>query len=261
MLRLQINYGLSTISIICFIFILSAGFGYLFYNYYLLRQLVVVQNAVIKQQIVATTGIIYAGENERRRMAGDLHDGVGQLLSATKMNLDTLLERLKATAPENLELIIKTIFMVDEGCREVRAITHQMMPKVLLKAGLVPALRDFVNKIESRDLKITLETLVLEKQLNSNTEIVLYRVVQEAVNNAVKHAKASLLDIQLTIDGDGVSVTVEDNGQGFDTSRRAEFEGLGLKNIVARVTYLKGTVDISSSPGMGTLVAILIPLT
>lgn len=218
------------------------------------------QAQIIKQQSQSAKGIITADESERQRIAGNLHDGVGQLLSATRMNLDTLFERLKLTDPENGELADKAMAMVDESCREVRAIAHQMMLDVLLKAGLAPALRDFVNKISSDKLKVTLEMTGLESRLQNNVELVLYRVIQETVNNVLKHANASSLDIQLMRDDIEVSVTIEDNGRGFSTAHMEKFEGIGLKNIITRVAYLKGTVDISSSPGKGTLVAILTPL-
>lgn len=259
--QLKIDKRNATIIIICCIFIVLAGFAYLFYNRYRLKQAAILQSEVIKQQDIATKGIIEAEENERRRIAGDLHDGVGQLLSATRMNLDILLERLEITDTNNRDLADKTMAMVDESCKEVRTIAHQMMPNVLLKMGLTSALRDFVNKIDSRRLKIVLDAAGLETRLDSSVEIVLYRVIQETVNNVIKHAKASLLDIQLHMEDEEVSVTIEDNGQGFDTTDREKFEGIGLKNIITRVEYLKGTVDISSSPGKGTLVAILIPLT
>jgi two-component system NarL family sensor kinase len=258
---LQIEDNLLAITLICIIFIVSAAYGCLFYNHSQLKRVAILQAGIIKQQNIVTKGIIAAEENERKRTAAGLHDGVGQLLSAARMNLDILLGRLKQTDMDSLALADKCIAMVDEGCREVRIIADQMMPNVLLKMGLVPALRDFVNKIESQRLKIVLETDGLEKRLDSNVEAVLYRVIQETVNNVVKHARASLLDIQLMMEGNEISVTIEDNGVGFDSSGRTKFEGMGLKNIVSRVEYLKGTVDISSSPGTGALVAILIPLT
>lgn len=250
----------TTIAIIIALFFGALVIGYLFYNRYRLKQTAILQQEVIKQQDLATKGIIDAEENERRRIAGDLHDGVGQLLSATRMNLDTLLERIKLTDPDNLELATKTMDMVDEGCKEVRTIAHQMMPNVLLKMGLVSALRDFVNKIDPYRLKIVLETAGLDNRLDNSVEIVLYRVIQETVNNVIKHAQASLLDIQVMLEGAEVSVTIEDNGRGFDATDKDKFNGIGIKNIIKRVEYLKGTVDISSSPGKGTLVAILIPL-
>jgi len=86
-------------------------------------------------------------------------------------------------------------------------------------------------------------------------------VIQECVNNVIKHAGATRLDIQLAREDNEVSVTIEDNGKGFDSTQREKFEGIGLKNMITRITYLKGTVDISSAPGKGTLVAIYVPLT
>ena len=88
----------------------------------------------------------------------------------------------------------------------------------------------------------------------------LYRVIQECVNNVIKHSGANSLDISLIKDADGIAATVEDNGKGFNTKDKQKFEGIGLKNILSRVAFLKGTVDFDSSPGNGTLVAIHVPL-
>jgi len=246
-------------NIICCILIVVTAVGVLYYHFYRLKQQTLIQADIIRQQELATKRIIAAEENERRRIAADLQDGVGQLLSTTRMNLDTLLGRLMTNSPDNSDLATKTMAMIDEGCKEVRAIAHQMMPGVLLKTGLVAALRDFVNKLESPKLRITLETSGWDNRINNNIEIVLYRIIQETVNNVIKHAAASQLDIQLTIEDDEVSATIEDNGKGFNTAND-KFDGIGLKNIITRVEYLKGTVDISSLPGKGTVVAILIPL-
>ena len=95
--------------------------------------------------------------------------------------------------------------------------------------------------------------------MESNTEVVLYRVIQECVNNVIKHSGANHLDISLIKDEEGISATVEDNGKGFDTSKQETFEGIGLKNIISRIAYLKGTVEWESSPGKGTAVIIHIP--
>ena len=88
----------------------------------------------------------------------------------------------------------------------------------------------------------------------------LYRVIQESVNNVIKHANASMLDIVLLTDEQEITITIEDDGKGFDTTDKSKFSGIGLKNMVSRIEYLKGTVDISSSLGKGTLVAIYVPI-
>lgn len=218
------------------------------------------QKAIIHQQDLATKGIIEAEERERKRIAGDLHDGVGQLVSAVKMNLDVLISRYLIKQPDADMLAERTMLMVDESCTEVRSIAHQMMPNALIKSGLVSALRDFLNKIPSDKLKISVQTDGLNERLDGNTETVLYRVIQESVNNAIKHANASNLDIMLISDHNEVTVTIEDNGKGFIVADKKDYEGIGLKNIITRVEYLRGTVDISSAPGKGTLVAIHIPV-
>jgi signal transduction histidine kinase len=153
----------------------------------------------------------------------------------------------------------KAMGLVDESCKEVRAVSHNMMPNTLLKAGLVGAVREFVDKIDSTALKVNLHTEGLNERLGSDVEIVLYRVIQECVNNVIKHAGANHLEISILKDTDGISATIEDNGTGFDAHDKEKFKGIGLKNILTRVGFLKGTVDFDSSPGKGTLVAIHIP--
>ena len=182
------------------------------------------------------------------------------MFSAVKMNLSALTDDLDFKSNQSRVVFNKTLDLVDESCKEVRSISHQMAPNVLLKAGLTTAVRDFIDKIDARKLKVNLETFGLQDRLDQNIETVLYRVIQETVNNVIKHAEANALDIQLTKDEEGINVMIEDNGKGFDTAFLETFDGIGLKNIKSRVEYLKGTVDFSSNLGSGTLVAIHIPL-
>jgi two-component system NarL family sensor kinase len=232
----------------------------LLYNRYKARQEAKLHAQRIAQQEQAASAVIQAEENERNRIAGELHDGLGQLFSAVKMNLSGISDQLHFKDQHSKEMFDKTLEMVDESCKEVRVISHQMAPNVLLKSGLSAAIRDFISKIDARKLKINLETFGLQERLNQNTEAVLYRVVQESVNNVIKHSGASSLDIQLTKDEEGINAMIEDNGKGFDPQFNESSLGMGLKNIRSRVNYLKGTVDFSSEPGRGTLVAIHIPL-
>jgi signal transduction histidine kinase len=134
-----------------------------------------------------------------------------------------------------------------------------MMPNMLLKSGLGKAVADFIDKIDQRILKVQLHTEGLNERIEEHIEIVLYRVLQECVNNVIKHSAATQLDISLIKDKDGTSVTIEDNGKGFDTGQLSKEAGMGLTNMKARVEFLNGTIDFDSSPGNGTLVAIHIP--
>jgi two-component system NarL family sensor kinase len=258
--QLEITKRNTTIAIIAALLIMVLLMGYLFYTRYRLKQEAILQAAVIKQQDIATKGIIEAEERERKRIAGELHDGVGQLFTTVKMNMEILVERFLVKQPDADILAERTMAIVDESCVEVRSIAHQMMPNALIKSGLVSALRDFINKIPSEKLKISLETKGIGNGLESTVETVLYRVIQESVNNVIKHAQATELDILLLCDDKEITISIEDNGIGFNTNDKSKFTGIGLKNMISRIELLKGSVDISSSPGKGTLVAIFIPV-
>ncbi|MES2777948.1 MAG: sensor histidine kinase [Bacteroidota bacterium] len=218
------------------------------------------QAEIMHQQDMATRAVLQAEENERERIARELHDGVGQMMSAAKMNLSAMEGDLAFTNDNQRNAYERIVNLVDEGCREVRTVSHQMMPNALLKKGLASAIREFIDKIDNRILKVDLYSEGLNERIDTNTETVLYRVVQECVNNVIKHSGANHLDISLIKDKDGISVTIEDNGKGFDTSLKSTSEGIGLKNIRTRIEYLKGTVDFDSTPGNGTLVAIHVPV-
>jgi two-component system, NarL family, sensor kinase len=216
--------------------------------------------AIIAQQDLATKAVIEAEENERKRIAGDLHDGVGQMMSAAKMNLSSFESKVVFRSDEEKASFEKIITLVDDSCKEVRNVSHNMMPNALLKAGLASAVKEFIEKIDSRKLKVNLHTEGLNERLDRNIETVLYRVIQECVNNVIKHSGANHLDISLIKDEEGISATIEDNGRGFDIRQKGKFDGIGLKNIETRISYLKGSVDFDSRPGRGTLVAIHVPL-
>ena len=212
-----------------------------------------------KQQELRFESVIEAEENERKRIASDLHDGVGQTMSAAKINLAALYGDISFSTEEQRNAYEKVVTLVDESCKEVRTVSHNMMPNVLLKSGLANAIRTFVSQIDGRIIKVNFYSEGLNEKMESNTEVVLYRVIQECVNNVIKHSGANHLDISLIKDEEGISATVEDNGKGFDTSKQETFEGIGLKNIISRIAYLKGTVEWESSPGKGTAVIIHIP--
>lgn len=259
--QLKLNRNTMIIYSIAAMFILGSIIIYLFYNRSRLKQAAILQSAVLHQQELAAKGIIEAEEQERQRISADLHDGLGQLFTAVKMNMEIIAERYLVKQQDAEVLAEKTLAMVDESCVEVRSIAHQMMPNALLRSGLVSALRDFVNQVHSSRLKITVETIGLDGRLENNIETVLYRVVQESVNNVIKHAQATLIDILLICDANEITITIEDNGKGFDSSDLKHFEGIGLRNMITRIEYLKGTVEISSAPGKGALIAIHVPLT
>lgn len=249
----QLLIGLALLALLGILLAIS------YYNRLRLKQKTRLQQEIMKQQDIATKMIIEAEERERKRIGGDLHDGIGQLMSAVKMNLSAIEDNITFKSNEDKNAYIKSIHLVDESCKEVRSVSHAIMPNALLRAGLSNAVKEFVEKLDNRTLKINLHSIGLNERLESSVETVLYRVIQECINNVIKHSKANALDISLIKDEDGVSVTIEDNGIGFNVAQAIEKDGIGLKNIQARINYLKGTLDIDSAIGKGTLFALHIP--
>ena len=251
------NYLLIGLALVAALFVL---WGISFFRKRRIQQELRLQATIMKEQDIATRAIITAEENERKRIAADLHDGVGQMMSAAKMNLSAFESDLTFKDENQKAAYERVLALVDESCREIRSVSHQMMPNALLKSGLANAVREFIDKIDDRIIKISLHEEGLQERLDSNVETIMYRVIQECVNNVIKHSGAGELDISLIRDEDGLAVTIEDNGKGFDTSDKQKFDGIGLKNIISRVNFLKGEVEFDSRPGEGTLVAIHIPL-
>ena len=255
-IRMQ-NYLFAGIAALVLLGSLLAGS---YYKRYRLQKESQLQAEILRQQELKARAILEAEENERQRIAKDLHDGVGQMMSAAKMNLSAIESEIPFTNESQKQSFEKIISLVDESCREVRTVSHIMMPNALLRTSLANAIHEFVNKLGNKSLQVHVYTEGLEEKLDSNLETVLYRVIQESVHNAIKHAAATTLDISLIRDKDGISGTIEDNGKGFDPADTSRFEGIGLKNIMTRIAYLKGTVDVDSAPGRGTVVAFHVPV-
>ncbi len=255
-IRMQ-NYLMAGIGVLV---VLGLMLAFSYYKRYRLKQESQLQAEILKQQELKARAILEAEENERQRIAKDLHDGVGQMMSAAKMNLSAIESELSFTDPKQKESFDKAISLVDESCKEVRTVSHIMMPNALLRNSLGNAIHEFVNKLSNKTMQVHVYTEGLDEKLDTNVETVLYRVIQECVHNAMKHAQATNLDISLIRDKDGISGTVEDNGKGFDPADKENFEGIGLKNIITRIEYLRGTVDFDSAPGRGTVIAMHVPL-
>jgi signal transduction histidine kinase len=197
-------------------------------------------------------------EVERSRLAKDLHDGMGGLLSGIKLTLNSVADKV----PEkNTLLFNKANNQLDTAIREMRRMAHNMMPEALLKFGLGEAIQDFCDGInESNVVKMKYTQIGSLQNLTQPVEIVLYRIVQELTNNALKHAAAKNIFVQITKHPRGVTVTVEDDGCGFDTDAVLSGEGQGIKNVQSRIEYLKGSIDIRSEKENGTSVNIEIPV-
>ena len=204
----------------------------------------------------ATQSILKGQEEERSRMAKDLHDGLGGLLSGVKLQLGAMKGNL-ILSEEHGRTFNNALGKLDESISEMRRVAHNMMPEALMKLSLQQALQDYCDGLsESQAFKINGEFYGLEKRMDSSTEIVVYRIVQELLNNVVKHSDATAILAQVMRNDNNLSITVEDNGKGFDMTQSDLLKGTGLNNIQSRVDYLKGQLDIQSTPGKGTSVHI-----
>jgi signal transduction histidine kinase len=213
-----------------------------------------------QQQLTATEAVLKGEEQERTRLAKDLHDGLGGMLSGIKYSFNTMKGNLIMT-PDNAQAFERSMDMLDSSIKEMRRVAHNMMPEALVKFGLDTALKDFCNDInQTGALGITYQSIGLEGQeINQTTAITIYRIVQELINNTMKHAGAKAAIVQLTKSGNQISVTVEDDGKGFDTAILHQSKGIGWTNIQNRVDFLKGKLDVNSEAGKGT--SVLIELT
>lgn len=208
------------------------------------------------RKLLTAEAMLKGQEEERSRIAKDLHDGLGGMLSGVKLSFNNMKENL-VLSPENQNSFERSIAMLDNTITELRKVAHNLMPEVLVKFGLDEALKEFCCYIEtSTGIDVIYQQLGEDRKLSPQAEITVYRIVQELVNNALKHAGAKQIIVQFTRNHVKTGVTVEDDGKGFDVNDPALKKGAGLHNIMYRVNYFKGTVDINSQPGKGTSINI-----
>ena len=205
--------------------------------------------------------VLQGEENERKRLAFELHDGIGQLLSVVKLNISSLEQWIDKKNKQVVELVESIIVLVDDSCREVRNISHNLMPNTVIQFGLVAALEEFSRKINrAKQVKVHYQNFEFNIQLDPQTETTLYRIIQEIVNNAIKHSEATDIYIQLIKDENELIILIEDNGKGFDKKILESDKGLGIRNIISRIEYINGKVEIDSIIGKGTSYHISINL-
>ena len=235
--------------------------GWLYYRRYKLKKEKEMQAQLMQQREKAILDILNAENQERQRIAAELHDGVGQVMLAAWMNLQAMQPHIQSLDADQQVALTRAIDMVGEGCREVREVSHTMMPNAIINKGLIGAVRKFVKQIDQKVLAINFHTEDSSNDIDPITSSILYRVIQECVNNAIKHAKGTELDISLQNNEEGISIQIEDNGIGFSATGIAGLKnnGLGIQNIKSRIAFLNGTVEWDSTAGNGTVVTIFIP--
>lgn len=188
-------------------------------------------------------------ENERKRMAYDLHDGLGPMLSAIKLNINSI----ETNTDEDKAIIQKASNHIDDGIKNMRSISYNLLPVTLERKGLFEALREFIEYSSAKS-KLPIQ-LFLKHQVEvpKEKEIHIFRILQEIIHNSIKHAQAKNLYIGFGYEEERIVIFAKDDGIGFDVAKIKETSGgLGLKSIESRADILNCLVLIESSPGKGT---------
>lgn len=222
-----------------------------------------VENERRKTERRFLTAIIQTEEAERTRIAKDLHDGMGPLLSAVKMSVSTL-EHL-ASDPQSLTIIRNATETVDEAIRSLKDISDHLSPHVLANFGLIRALTNYVYKIvQTGQLEIDFQTNLKNERFDENIEVVIYRVSSELIHNTIQHSRATKASLSLKNDNGELFLEYQDNGIGFEadrTMKEKDRDGSGLTNIQSRIKSLKGDLVVESKPGLGIRVFIKVKAT
>lgn len=204
---------------------------------------------------------IEAEIQERNRIGRELHDGLGQMLSAVRLNISALQQKSSLSEPKRKELINFAIESVDKAFNELRDISHNLAPSVLAEKGLTGALMDLANQVnQSKNLQMKFEAYGMNGAMDTLAENTLYRAAQELLTNSIKHANATTFSVQLVKSNTEVTLMVEDNGKGFTVDQTLILPGGGLNNIKSRVENLNGQVFIDAMENRGSIVTIVIPI-
>jgi signal transduction histidine kinase len=242
------------------VFIGLSIFAFLF-----LRQRTI-KNRIIDQQrikqleeekkLLAAKSLVEGQEDERKRIASEIHDGLGVLLSTARMQFSTIV----AASPESKELIDKASKMLDQASIDARKISHNMMPGLLTKLGLFEATQDLLEKVsETGKLKVLFDIPEDLNRLPENKEIMIYRIIQELVNNTIKHAKAKNIKLSMHAQEDLLIVHYSDDGKGFDLEEKLASKTIGMTSIISRVDFLNGKMTVPEGQVKGTSFRFEIP--
>ncbi len=221
----------------------------------------IIQKSEIEQlkkekKVLTMNAMIEGQEAERSRIAKDLHDGLGGLLSTVKAHFSNIQSEIQKI--EKINVYNKANELVDEACDEVRRISHNLMPGALRLEGLKTAVEHLGEEMSAaHPFSVRVESIGFNTRMEESKEVFIYRILQEALNNIIKHADASDVLVQLSETEEEYHFIVEDDGKGFDPLQIAS--GLGLKSIQSRVDFLKGSLDIDTKQGVGTTLSWHIP--
>ncbi len=210
-----------------------------------------------EKKVLAAKSLVEGQEEERKRIARELHDGLGVLLSTVKMQFTSI----KDKSPENKPMIDKATRLLEQASGDVRKISHNMMPGLLTRFGLFEAVDELFEKVgDTEDIMVEKEIPVEADRLPENKEIMLYRILQEMLNNTLKHAGAKKIAIRMEVLPGKLKILYADDGVGFNVEEAENSRSIGLQSIRSRVNFLNGKLNVESRPGKGVRFLITIPL-
>lgn len=240
--------------------ILLIGFVFLYFRQKAVKDRIIarqrIQQLEEEKKLLAAKSLVEGQEEERKRIAREIHDGLGVLLSTTKMQFSTIIE----TSPEIRPIVEKASKLLEQASNDARKISHNMMPGLLTKLGLYEAVEDLFEKIsDTESLKVHVDIPEDLKRLPENNEIMVYRIIQELVNNTIKHAEAKNIRLCMQVREDQLDIGYSDDGKGFDYNEKIDSKSIGLTSIQSRVNFLNGKMQVTSEPGQGASFRVLIP--
>lgn len=203
-----------------------------------------------EKEVLSLQTMLFAQEEERQRIARDLHDSIGALLSTAKLHMNNIEEEVRSLS--NLNFFGKTREIIDNASKEVRRVAHDMMPSVLMKLGLEEGLEDFFEKVRaSESITVNFTYDELPSRLENQKEVMLYRMLQEMVNNTLKHANASEIKLMMKVIDNQLVIDYKDDGAGFDTNKLKDQTNFGLSGLQSRAKFIGSEFELFSAPNQG----------
>lgn len=230
-----------------------------------LQQQKIIQDLKAEMQRQMLESALEVQEVERVRIAKDLHDEVGAMLSVTKMSFNQLLRKLD-NADDLATMGKQTRELLEQSISQVRRISKELVPSTLEEFGLISSIDEFIQKVHlasaSTSFIFSHEGIDVKQRFDKKIELTIYRLIQELVNNALKHAEANEISLKLTTKNNKIIFNFTDDGKGFDfeAKRKDPKSGLGMRNMESRLSVINGTLEIKSAIGKGTKTHIEIPI-
>ncbi len=233
----------------------------IFYEGRVLR--LVIANDITEQkkaEEMAISAVVEGEERERQRIAKELHDGLGQYLSASNMNLNSVYEDLH-DIPEELDKVFKTgLEFLNHAISETRNISQNLLPKAIQDYGLELAAESLINHLSNNtQIKFHFYKNLGDAAISDKIQINLYRILQEGLNNAIRHGKPQKIDVQLVYSDGEILMTIEDNGIGFDQNNQTS-SGIGIRSMKTRAGAMSANIDLSSAKNKGTILSVVVPV-